>query len=142
MIVVKEGSWYRRRDGEIKGPAKFTDRREFPFEVDGYTYTIDGRWNRHPENLHYLDLIEEVDAPPAINQSKHVESAKPETCKTCRFWQDFNSMLGQAYGRCKEKSPRMNENGYAVWPNVAGDEWCGRYEPYTDQLLDKNGDMS
>lgn len=32
-------------------------------------------------------------------------------------------------GSCRKALPSMNPSGWALWPNVANDDWCGEHAP-------------
>jgi len=32
-------------------------------------------------------------------------------------------------GSCRRSLPSMNPSGWALWPNVANDDWCGEHAP-------------
>jgi hypothetical protein len=58
-LQLREGAWYRRKDGKIVGPCEPSTSREDRFwTVAGYFYTHDGT-NTHPS----LTLEEEVSDP-------------------------------------------------------------------------------
>lgn len=59
---IEEGKWYRRRDGEIVGPARRTDYHDFPWGVGAYDYTPRGLFILGSPGFS-LDLVEEVPAP-------------------------------------------------------------------------------
>lgn len=62
MVKMREGAWYRRRDGEIVGPAIRHTKSEgsYPWVLSGEAYTEIGSWVPYPR-----DLIEEVHGPDA-----------------------------------------------------------------------------
>jgi hypothetical protein len=59
-MQIKEGKFYRRRDGKIVGPAEKSSKVEFPFRAGGHTYRANGFYYNGGD---YLDLVEEVPAP-------------------------------------------------------------------------------
>lgn len=66
MVQMREGAWYRRRDGKIVGPAvqDGDDMAEWPWRVGGEDYTDTGNYYRAIDTRNE-DLIEEVSAPGA-----------------------------------------------------------------------------
>lgn len=67
-LQIEEGKWYRRRDGEVVGPAwRRATGRLYPWclgvcESWANTYTNEGRF-RERRSDHRMDLVEEVPAP-------------------------------------------------------------------------------
>lgn len=63
-LKVREGGYYRRRDGRIVGPAEEKVRSQsYPWCVDGCFYTNEGFWWIGLE--HQVDLVAEVPPPEA-----------------------------------------------------------------------------
>ena len=46
-------------------------------------------------------------------------------CEACLFAQPYTG----SSQTCHVDPPNRNSHVLAVWPVVAGDEWCGRYLP-------------
>lgn len=72
-LQIEAGKFYRRRDGEIVGPARRQANAEFesdyPWRVDGpgnghFVYTAEGQYNRYSAGDHF-DLVEAVPDPNA-----------------------------------------------------------------------------
>lgn len=57
-LYLREGGIYRRRDGEVVGPAARKHTGLFPWEIHHYSHTEDGRYSL--EFDHPYDIIEEV----------------------------------------------------------------------------------
>lgn len=36
-------------------------------------------------------------------------------------------------GSCRKSLPSMNPSGWALWPNVANDDWCGEHAPRVEE---------
>lgn len=68
-LCVREGGWYRRRDGEIVGPV----RRSGPSAADGWLWYVSGHLYRSggtwsiSSRPHEFDLVEEVQAPVSVS---------------------------------------------------------------------------
>lgn len=62
MVKMREGSWYRRRDGEVVGPCIPRDDELYPWNVGELLYSKEGNyWQDGP--VEPEDLVEEVPAP-------------------------------------------------------------------------------
>lgn len=62
-LHLREGGWYRRRDGQVVGPAVHRDETyRQRWRVDGESYWDDGIWNMQHFESSY-DLIAEVPDP-------------------------------------------------------------------------------
>lgn len=74
-LQLREGAWYRRRDGQIVGPVRErpgTWRQKWIIYdgVDGESYHDDGHWNVQKYQMS-LDLIAEV--PPPVEPVQPIE---------------------------------------------------------------------
>lgn len=70
-LQLREGGWYRRRDGEVVGPVRrYKPNGTYPFWVNGIGYTETGNyWENQID--HRYDLIEEVPAPePEVKRAE------------------------------------------------------------------------
>lgn len=69
MVKMREGAWYRRRDGKVVGPAMpMVNPYGYPWRAGNGTYTPDGLYSICDAALGRRrdeDLIEEVPAPDA-----------------------------------------------------------------------------
>lgn len=61
-LQIEEGKWYRRRDGQIVGPAERSGHPDYPWLVGNASHRNDG-FRHDPADPDDLDLIEEVPAP-------------------------------------------------------------------------------
>ncbi len=43
-------------------------------------------------------------------------------CHNCRYFVCHASL-------CRRNAPVAGEGGFAMWPTVLGDSWCGQFEP-------------
>lgn len=57
------------------------------------------------------------------------------SCDRCRFWRPSRSsgVAARAQGDCRRDAPRIiftkgAESTRGVWPTIAGNEWCGKFE--------------
>lgn len=66
-LRLREGAFYRRRDGAVAGPVAKTDLYNTPYcwGASGQGYRDDGMW-ANDGRTHPLDLIAEVPAPNTI----------------------------------------------------------------------------
>lgn len=65
MVKMREGAWYRRRDGKVVGPCIPDGGGVYRWRVADSDYTDDGSywWSRKRDNW---DLIEEVPEPNEV----------------------------------------------------------------------------
>lgn len=74
-LRIKEGKWYRRRDGVVVGPARRSGLADYPWRVGVDAYTDSGRWYCL-DQADAFDLIEEV---PALSAKPAVDLEIAET---------------------------------------------------------------
>jgi hypothetical protein len=75
-MQIEKGKWYRRRDGEIVGPARFMDDTSYPWSVGPNIYTDKGCYFFHKE-IYELDLVEEVEGPVSCPACESGENGCP-----------------------------------------------------------------
>ena len=46
------------------------------------------------------------------------------TCNLCEWW--VSAAADAAFGTCRAHPPTVDQ-GAAVWPSTASDEWCGAF---------------
>jgi hypothetical protein len=78
-MKIREGAYYRTRNGRVIGPMKHVDYRaeKWKFWAVGFNdgapcWTDEGRWS-DVEDMHEMDLIREVyvsDTPPAVQETE------------------------------------------------------------------------
>lgn len=74
-LVLREGAFYRRRDGRVIGPARLlVPEAMFPWQVGDEWYTPHGAWDLAGASS-LEDLIEEVSDPVAIRETNCVSQA-------------------------------------------------------------------
>jgi len=60
-----------------------------------------------------------------MSATTHTEAA----CKKCSFFDDQSTDLGLCRYNPPVSQPTAEAHG--LWPKVAGNDWCGHYEPET-----------
>jgi hypothetical protein len=84
-MLIKEGSYYKRRNGEIVGPATVyepTGESKYSFKVGEFLYSKTGSFNSEPTTRTYSqDLVEEV-----------IMEKEKEEKKTYLPWQIWNGV--------------------------------------------------
>jgi hypothetical protein len=79
-MKIREGAYYRRRDGEVVGPMVPSKHRTWAWVVNDHAWYEDGRFlNSGVPNM--MDLISEVyvsDTPPADPPAPEVKTLRDE----------------------------------------------------------------
>ena len=58
-----------------------------------------------------------------------------EVCRNCQYWHRNKLAI-----ECRCKSPHVNGDGWAVWPMVDSDQWCGDWWP-SDEYAEAHPDV-
>jgi hypothetical protein len=85
-MKIREGAYYRRRDGEVVGPMVPSKHRIGAWVINDHAWYEDGRF-LNSGVPHMMDLISEVyvsDTPPAV---KETAEELREMMRDPRYWQ-------------------------------------------------------
>jgi len=78
-MKIKEGAYYRTRDGDVVGPMAAVSGCNYTFTAIGYTWNEDGSFVRG--NPYKLDFVSEVyvsDTPPADAPAPEAKTLRDE----------------------------------------------------------------
>lgn len=79
-VEMKQGAYYRRRDGALVGPAEYVDGLVFPWRVSGVYYTSSGRSLTNGNEPSHLDLVELVSYKEAPDDERLHQSGACGAC--------------------------------------------------------------
>jgi|GEM_PF-912752 len=109
-VEMKQGAYYRRRDGALVGPAEYVGGSVFPWRVSDVYYTSSGRLytNDDPSPLDLVKLVFCKEAPDDERLHQSSASGRPTKRETLEKAIDAVADRGLNYG-----SPEDNFNRIA-----------------------------